>query len=130
MPEKIQKIMYEKRFCAYGGAPTGFTVFAGQGGVDSFVIMDRADFFVNMIIYRATSDKMLLNIRIGGRNLFDKALDINLVASNIANQVYSIPLPVIMRFEHKTSIQLDYTDYSGSDNVVFMGFRGYELVKV
>lgn len=102
-----------------------FLVGANAPGTDSFNIEDYSDFFSQYITFVATSPLILLQVRVGSKNYFDKPVRIDLVAGTGALANF-FPIAMIMRAKER--IQLDYTDLSGAPNYVYIAFLGYEFI--
>ena len=113
-----------KYFKAYTGTQP-FPILANASQTDSFNIEDYSDFFAQYITFQATSPLLLLQIRVGSKNYFDKPIRIDLMAGN-GLQCNFLPVTMIMRAKER--IQLDWTDRSGAPNNVYIAFQGYEYI--
>lgn len=110
-------------FRMYSGTQ-GLTLTANQNIIDSFNIEDYSDFF-SQYITATTTGNVLLQIRVGSKNYFDKPILLSLVAGSGQLSNY-FPIPI--RMPQKERIQLDLTNLTGVNNVVFIAFAGYEFL--
>jgi hypothetical protein len=122
---KIQSNVY-KRFMVYAGKSDGFAVTGGASGTDSFVINDRADFFVDFIVYSCTSVLLLVQLQISNQKIFDRSIKIDLIAGSGLYANF-IPKGVKLKFPMKSNVSIDYTDKSNSTNTVYLAFIGHEV---
>jgi hypothetical protein len=115
------------RYYVYAGEQP-FTVAADTSVTDSFTINDDADFVARYMSVTSTSPLLRLQLRLTKTNLFNRAVDVGLIAGD-GQESNLIPYNMPLWFGRKETVSMDWTDYSGAENKVSLVFVGYEVIR-